>query len=140
MVLISLYFSAYLTGIGALIERLNPPTPDVTTPLIADGFNTTNFTLAANATIETAFDALPGEVSSVAIEVVYWVLLVCYALVPVGFCACFGVSWVEKGLRMIRQITPSGWRYSPSKTKKDHSSPSSHRSKRSTPGAFRRGA
>ena len=86
--MIFLYFSAYLTGIGALLERLNPPAPDVTTPLIADGFNATNFTLAANATIETA----PGEVSSIAVEVVYWVLLVFYALVPVGFCAFVGID------------------------------------------------
>ena len=89
--MIFLYFSAYLTGIGALLERLNPPAPDVTTPLIADGFNATNFTLAANATIETA----PGEVSSIAVEVVYWVLLVFYALVPVGFCAFFGINLLD---------------------------------------------
>lgn len=84
--MIFLYFSAYLTGIGALLERLNPPAPDVTTPLIADGFNATNFTLAANnkATYETAFVTLP-------VEVPYWVLLVFYALVPVGFCAFVGM-------------------------------------------------
>jgi len=89
--LIFLYFSAYLTGIGALLERLNPPAPDVTTQLIADSFNATNFTLAANATIETTFANLPGEVSSVAVEVVYWVLLVFYALVPVAGCFLPGI-------------------------------------------------
>ena len=93
--MIFLYFPAYLTGIGALLERLNPP--DVaTTPLITDGFNNaTNFDeyeLATNVTIETADVVIPGEVSSVAIEAVYWVLLVFYALVPVVACAWCGGS------------------------------------------------
>ena len=104
--MIFLYFSAYLTGIGALLERLNPP--DVTTPLIADGFNATNFTLAANATIITAFGSVSVDDFD---NGWWWILLVFYALVPVAGCALFGIIYVPYFsivLRTIRQNTPSG--------------------------------
>ena len=87
--MIFLYFSAYLTGIGALLERLNPPAPDVTTPLIADGFNATNFTLAADATIETAFDSVSVDDFD---NGWWWILLFFYALLPVAGCAYVGVA------------------------------------------------
>ena len=56
LVLIFLYFSAYLTGVGALLERLD------------------------------AFCSCPA--AGVALKIVYGILLVFYALVPVAGCAC----------------------------------------------------
>ena len=60
LVLMFFYFSAYLTGIGALLERLG------------------------------AFCSCPA--AEVALKVVYSILLVFYALVPVAGCAFFGIE------------------------------------------------
>ena len=57
------YFSAYLTGIGALLERLG------------------------------ASCSCPA--AEVALKVVYSILLVFYALVPVAGCAYFGIEWTK---------------------------------------------
>ena len=85
LVLMFLYFSAYLTGVGALLDRLNPP--DKTVPLITDDLNATTFTLATNASIETT-DVISVDDFD---NGWWWILLVFYALVPVAGCAFWGV-------------------------------------------------
>ena len=80
LVLIFLYFAAYLTGIGALLERLRPS--DDAIPLNVDDLN------AANATALASDDAA-NESNPIAVQVVYWVLLAFYSLVPVAGCAWF---------------------------------------------------
>ena len=78
--MIFLYFAAYLTGIGALLERLRPS--DDAIPLNVDDLN------AANATALASDDAA-NESNPIAVQVVYWVLLAFYSLVPVAGCAFF---------------------------------------------------
>ena len=117
LILIFLYFAAYLTGIGALLDRLRSPSDD-----------------AAN------------ESDPIAVQVVYWVLLAFYSLVPVAGCAWFGLKKsnrrqnslamrrVRSAARRIRlnRNTPSGWSSSSTTIQ---CSPSSRRSKRNTSGA-----
>ena len=86
LVLMFLYFSAYLTGVGELLDRLNPPDKTVL-PLITDDFNATTFTLATNASIETT-DVISVDDFD---NGWWWILLVFYALVPVAGCAFLGV-------------------------------------------------
>ena len=85
LVLMFLYFSAYLTGVGELLDRLNPPDKTVL-PLITDDLNATTFTLATNASIETTDVSVDDFDNGW-----WWILLVFYALVPVAGCAFFGV-------------------------------------------------
>ena len=103
--LLFFYFSAYLTGIGALLERLG------------------------------AFCSCPA--AEVALKVVYSILLVFYALVPVAGCAfTLGLECRKATThRTIQQNTPSGWRNNP-REMKVHCSQSLRRSRRSTLGAF----
>ena len=85
LILMFLYFSAYLTGVGALLDRLNPPDKTVL-PLITDDFNATTFTLATNASIETT------DVGVDDFDNGLWILLFFYALAPVAGCAQVGVG------------------------------------------------
>ena len=90
LVLIFLYFAAYLTGIGALLDRLRSPSDDAI-PLNVDDLNATNATaLASN-------DAA-NESNPIAVQVVYWVLLAFYSLVPVAGCAWFGLKKIKSNM------------------------------------------
>ena len=93
LVLIFLYFAAYLTGIGALLERLSPPSDDAI-PLNVDDLNATNATaLASN-------DAA-NESNLITVQVVYWVLLAFYSLVPVAGCALLAYGGDNDGIKDI---------------------------------------
>ena len=90
LVLIFLYFAAYLTGVGALLDRLRSPSDDAI-PLNVDDLNATNATaLASN-------DAA-NESNPIAVQVVYWVLLAFYSLVPVAGCAWFGLDKTKSNI------------------------------------------
>ena len=84
LVLMFFYFSAYLTGVGALLDRLKPP--DKTVPLITDDLNATTFTLATNASINTTVVSVDDFDNGW-----WWILLVFYARMPVAGCAYVGV-------------------------------------------------
>ena len=90
LVLMFLYFSAYLTGVGELLDRLNPPDKTVL-PLITDDLNATTFTLATHASIETT-DVSVDDFDNGWWNGWWWILLVFYALVPVAVCTLFGVA------------------------------------------------
>ena len=86
--MIFLYFAAYLTGIGALLDRLRSPSDDAI-PLNVDDLNATNATALAS-------DDAANESDPIAVQVVYWVLLAFYSLVPVAFCTFVGIEAPEK--------------------------------------------
>ena len=97
LVLMFLYFSAYLTGVGALLDRLNPP--DKTVPLITDDLNATTFTLATNASIETT-DVSVDDFDNGwwwILLVFYWILLIFHAFLPVAGCAFVGIVMPNAG-------------------------------------------
>ena len=85
LVLIFLYFAAYLTGIGALLDRLRSPSDDVIPLNVDDFLNATNATALAS-------DDAANESDPIAVQVVYWILLAFYSLVPVAGCAFFGLE------------------------------------------------
>ena len=88
LVLIFLYFAAYLTGIGALLEHLSPSDDAIPLNANVDDLN------AANATALASDDAA-NESDPIAVQVVYWVLLAFYSLVPVAGCAWFGLKKIK---------------------------------------------
>ena len=94
LVLIFLYFAAYLTGIGALLDRLRSPSDDAI-PLNVDDLNATNATALAS-------DDAANESDPIAVQVVYWVLLAFYSLVPVAGCAWFGLKKIKSNIKDIR--------------------------------------
>lgn len=90
LVLIFLYFAAYLTGIGALLDRLRSPSDDAI-PLNVDDLNATNATALAS-------DDAANESDPIAVQVVYWVLLAFYSIVPVAGCAFFGLEKIKSNM------------------------------------------
>lgn len=88
--MIFLYFAAYLTGIGALLDRLRSPSDDAI-PLNVDDLNATNATALAS-------DDAANESDPIAVQVVYWVLLAFYSLVPVAGCAWFGLKKIKSNM------------------------------------------
>ena len=75
--LVFLYFSAYLTGIGALLAHTKDD--DAITFISADAEINVTTTTATNATVLI----VPGESSTSAVKAVCWVLLIVYTLGPV---------------------------------------------------------
>ena len=93
LVLIFLYFAAYLTGIGALLDRLRSPSDDAI-PLNVDDLNATNATALAS-------DDAANESDPIAVQVVYWVLLAFYSIVPVAGCAWFGLKKIKSKAKFL---------------------------------------